>query len=46
MVTVFTPVYNRAYIISDLYQSLRGQTCNDFEWIVIDDGSHIILLRW
>ncbi len=39
MITVFTPVYNRAYIISNLYQSLRRQTCKDFEWIVIDDGS-------
>lgn len=39
MITIFTPVYNRAYIINNLYQSLRRQTCKDFEWIVIDDGS-------
>lgn len=38
-VTVFTPTYNRAYIISNLYESLQRQTCNDFEWLVVDDGS-------
>lgn len=37
--TVFTPVYNRAYIIKQLYDSLCRQTCQDFEWIVVDDGS-------
>lgn len=39
MVTVFTPTYNRAYIIDNLYQSLLAQTSFDFEWLVIDDGS-------
>lgn len=37
--TIFTPVYNRAYIISHLYQSLCRQTSKDFEWLVVDDGS-------
>ena len=37
--TVFTPTYNRAYIIENLYRSLRRQTCHDFEWLVVDDGS-------
>lgn len=37
--TVFTPTYNRGYIIENLYQSLLMQTFKDFEWIVIDDGS-------
>lgn len=37
--TIFTPVYNRAYIIANLYNSLCRQTSNDFEWIVVDDGS-------
>ncbi len=38
-ITVFTPTYNRAHLLSDLYTSLCEQTCQDFEWIVIDDGS-------
>lgn len=38
-ITVFTPTYNRAYIIANLYQSLQRQTFADFEWLVIDDGS-------
>lgn len=37
--TVFTPSYNRGFIIETLYQSLQRQTFKDFEWIVIDDGS-------
>lgn len=38
-ITVFTPTYNRAYIIEQLYHSLQRQTYTDFEWLVIDDGS-------
>lgn len=38
-ITVFTPTYNRAYIIEKLYISLRNQSFTDFEWLVIDDGS-------
>lgn len=38
-ITVFTPTYNRAYIISNLYFSLKRQSFRDFEWLVIDDGS-------
>lgn len=37
--TIFTPAYNRAYILPELYKSLREQTCKDFEWIIVDDGS-------
>ena len=37
--TIFTPTYNRAYILPKLYDSLCEQTCNDFEWLVVDDGS-------
>lgn len=39
MVSVFTPTYNRAYILPVLYESLKRQTCSDFEWIIVDDGS-------
>lgn len=38
-ITVFTPTYNRAYIIHNLYQSLQRQTFTNFEWLVVDDGS-------
>lgn len=38
-ITVFTPTYNRAYIIENLYNSLRRQTYRNFEWLVVDDGS-------
>lgn len=39
MLTIFTPTYNRAYIIKTLYNSLKNQTCQDFEWIIVDDES-------
>lgn len=39
-VTVFTPTYNRAYIIENLYNSLKRQSSFDFEWLVVDDGSN------
>ena len=39
MITVFTPTYNRAKLLPDLYNSLKRQTCRDFEWVVVDDGS-------
>lgn len=37
--TIFTPTYNRAYILPKLYESLCVQTCQDFEWLIVDDGS-------
>ncbi|MBP5693367.1 MAG: glycosyltransferase family 2 protein [Bacteroidales bacterium] len=37
--TVFTPAYNRASTIGRTYESLLRQTCKDFEWLVVDDGS-------
>ena len=38
-ITVFTPTYNRANKIYDLYKSLLLQTYKNFEWIIVDDGS-------
>ena len=38
-ITIFTPTYNRDYIIINLYKSLLIQTLKDFEWLIIDDGS-------
>jgi len=37
--TVFTPTYNRADLLPRLYESLSRQSCKDFEWLVVDDGS-------
>lgn len=37
--TIFTPAYNRAHTITRTYESLLRQTCKDFEWLVVDDGS-------
>lgn len=39
MLTILTPVYNRAALLGACYDSLRRQTDRDFEWIVVDDGS-------
>ncbi len=39
MITIMTPTYNRAYILPSAYNSLKNQTCFDFEWIIVDDGS-------
>jgi glycosyltransferase involved in cell wall biosynthesis len=37
--TVFTPSYNRRHLLHRVFDSLKAQTCRDFEWIVVDDGS-------
>ena len=37
--TIFTPTYNRAHTLPRVYESLKAQTCRDFEWLVVDDGS-------
>ena len=37
--TIFTPAYNRAHTIGRTYESLCRQTCKDFEWLIVDDGS-------
>lgn len=39
MITVFTPSYNRKKELKDLYESLLRQDYNDFEWLIVDDGS-------
>ncbi len=37
--TVITTSYKRAYCIGNLYESLKRQTCDDFVWLIVDDGS-------
>ncbi len=38
-VTVFTPTYNRREKLERLYTNLTKQTCFEFEWLIVDDGS-------
>lgn len=38
-ITVFTPTFNRAYCLGQLYDSLIRQTNPNFIWMIIDDGS-------
>jgi glycosyltransferase involved in cell wall biosynthesis len=37
--SIITPIYNGAPFIRRRYWSLRNQTVDDWEWIVVDDGS-------
>lgn len=37
--TVFTPTYNRKHTLPRTYESLCRQTSEDFEWLIVDDGS-------
>lgn len=37
--TVLTATYNRGLLLSKCYASLCRQTCKDFEWLIVDDGS-------
>ncbi len=37
--TVFTPTYNRAHTLRRVFEGLQAQTCRDFEWLIVDDGS-------
>lgn len=37
--TIFTPTFNRAYILSKLYKSLANQDNKNFVWLIVDDGS-------
>lgn len=39
LLTVFTPTYNRKHTLVRTYESLKRQTCKDFKWLIIDDGS-------
>lgn len=39
MITLFTPTYNRAHLLSRLYNSILMQDVIDVEWLIVDDGS-------
>ncbi|MCD7881250.1 MAG: glycosyltransferase family 2 protein [Clostridiales bacterium] len=37
--SIVTPTYNRAPLLQNCFDSLKRQTDQDFEWIIVDDGS-------
>jgi len=39
LLTVFTPTFNRSHTLPRTYKSLLHQTCKDFIWLIVDDGS-------
>ena len=39
LITVFTPTYNRKDLLGRCYEKLCAQTCRNFIWLVVDDGS-------
>ena len=39
MITIFTPTYNRGNLLYRIYESLKAQTVQDFEWLIVDGGS-------
>lgn len=39
LISIFTPTYNRAHLLKRLYNSLLSQKLQNFEWIIVDDGS-------
>lgn len=44
--TVFTPTYNRKHTIVRTYESLCRQSNDDFDWLIIDDGSSDGTREW
>ncbi len=38
-ITVLTPTYNRANLLPRAFESLCNQTCKNFVWLIVDDGS-------
>ena len=42
-VTILTPVYNRRQLLQRAIESVFKQTCKDFEYIIVNDGSTIDL---
>jgi glycosyltransferase involved in cell wall biosynthesis len=37
--SIITPTFNRGHLLTRVWESLKNQTFQDFEWIIIDDGS-------
>ena len=45
-VSVIVPLFNKAAFITRALDSITKQTFEDFEVIVIDDGSQTMAQRW
>ena len=39
ILTIFTPAYNRAHTLTRTYESLKNQSCKEFIWLIVNDGS-------
>ena len=39
MISIITPNFNRAYIIEETAESILNQTNDNWEWVIVDDGS-------
>ena len=40
LITIFTPLFNRARYLVRMYQSFLNQNDLEIEWIIVDDGSN------
>lgn len=39
LLTILSPAYNKGKTIQRSFDSLLRQTCHDFEWLIVNDGS-------
>ncbi len=39
LITFFTPTYNRSKYLERIENCLLNQTCDDFVWVIVNDGS-------
>ena len=44
--TIFTPTFNRKHTLVRTYESLCRQSKDDFDWLIIDDGSSDGTREW
>ena len=38
-ITILSPAYNKGATIKRTFESLKAQTCFNFEWLIVNDGS-------
>lgn len=39
IVSIITPLYNREELVKETYAAIAGQSMQEWEWLVVDDGS-------